>query len=138
MVEISSIFFLVPSLKNGGKLMKKLLFSIIAATSVLATGSSVRMADMTVASTKNYNLNSNQFVKGERVTGEDKVPVVLFPLGVPNFKTAVDRAIEKNRCAVDLSDVVITQLNQAFIVGQIGYRVEGTQVIDRSQPECKK
>ncbi|EZQ10090.1 MULTISPECIES: hypothetical protein [unclassified Acinetobacter] len=118
--------------------MKKLLISIIAATSVLATGCSVRMADMTVASTKNYNLNSNQFVKGERVTGEDKVPVVLFPLGVPNFKTAVDRAIEKNRCAVALSDVVITQLNQAFIVGQIGYRVEGTQVIDRSQPECKK
>jgi hypothetical protein len=39
---------------------------------------------------------------------------------------------------VALSDVVITQLNQAFIVGQIGYRVEGTQVIDRSQPECKK
>jgi hypothetical protein len=93
---------------------------------------------MTVASTKNYNLNSNQFVKGERVTGEDKVPVVLFPLGIPNFKTAVDRAIEKDRCAVALSDVVITQLNQAFIVGQIGYRVEGTQVIDRSQPECKK
>lgn len=137
-LKFQVLLFKVPSLKNGGKLMKKLLISIIAATSVLATGCSVRMADMTVASTKNYNLNSNQFVKGERVTGEDKVPVVLFPLGVPNFKTAVDRAIEKNRCAVALSDVVITQLNQAFIVGQIGYRVEGTQVIDRSQPECKK
>lgn len=137
-LKFQVFLFKVPSLKNGGKLMKKLLISIIAATSVLATGCSVRMADMTVASTKNYNLNSNQFVKGERVTGEDKVPVVLFPLGVPNFKTAVDRAIEKNRCAVALSDVVITQLNQAFIVGQIGYRVEGTQVIDRSQPECKK
>ncbi|WP_122899393.1 hypothetical protein [Acinetobacter sp. B51(2017)] len=118
--------------------MKKLLIAALAVSSVAFTGCSVRMADMTVASTKNYNLNSNQFVKGERVTGEDKVPVVLFPLGIPNFKTAIDRAIEKDRCAVALSDVVITQLNQAFIVGQIGYRVEGTQVIDRSQPECKK
>ena len=118
--------------------MKK-VFAIALSLSTLAfTGCSVRMADMTVAFTKNYNLNSNQLVKGERVTGEDKVPVVLFPLGIPNFKTAVDRAIEKDRCAVALSDVVITQLNQAFIVGQMGYRVEGTQVIDRSQPECKR
>lgn len=118
--------------------MKKLLVAALAVSTVTFTGCSIRMADMTVASTKNYNLNSNQFVKGQRVTGEDKVPVVLFPLGVPNFKTAIDRAIEKDRCAVALSDVVITQLNQAFLVGQIGYRIEGTQVIDRSQPECKK
>lgn len=118
--------------------MKKLLVAALAVSTVAFTGCAMRMADMTVASTKNYNLNSNQFVKGQRVTGEDKVAVVLLPLGVPNFKTAIDRAIEKDRCAVALSDVVITQLNQAFIVGQIGYRVEGTQVIDRSQPECNK
>ncbi len=118
--------------------MKKLLITAVTITALMSTGCAVRMADMTVASTKNYNLNSNQFVKGQRVTGEDKVPVVLFPLGIPNFKTAIDKAIEKDRCTVALSDVVITQLNQAFIVGKIGYRVEGTQVIDRSQPECQK
>ena len=117
---------------------KKLLITAVTITALMSTGCAVRMADMTVASTKNYNLNSNQFVKGQRVTGEDKVPVVLFPLGIPNFKTAIDKAIEKDRCTVALSDVVITQLNQAFIVGKIGYRVEGTQVIDRSQPECQK
>ncbi len=118
--------------------MKKLLITAVTITALMSTGCAVRMADMTVASTKNYNLNSNQFVKGQRVTGEDKVPVVLFPLGIPNFKTAIDKAIEKDSCTVALSDVVITQLNQAFIVGKIGYRVEGTQVIDRSQPECQK
>ena len=118
--------------------MKKLLITAVTITALMSTGCAVRMADMTVASTKNYNLNSNQFVKGQRVTGEDKVPVVLFPLGIPNFKTAIDKAIEKDRCTVALSDVVITQLNQAFIVGKICYRVEGTQVIDRSQPECQK
>ncbi|WP_111859918.1 hypothetical protein [Acinetobacter sp. CFCC 10889] len=118
--------------------MKNFIVVALAVSTLATSGCAIRMADMTVASTKNYNLNSNQFVKGQRVTGEDKVPVVLFPLGVPNFKTAIDKAIEKDRCTVALSDVVITQLNQAFIVGQIGYRVEGTQVIDRSQPECQK
>ena len=121
-----------------GVLMKKLLAVALATTAVTFAGCSIRMADMTVASTKNYNINSNQFVKGERVRAEDKVPVVLFPLGIPNFKTAVDRAIEKNPCSVALSDVFITQLNQAFIFGQIGYRVEGTQILDTSQPNCKK
>lgn len=118
--------------------MKKLLVLALTASTLTFTGCAIRMADMTIASTKNYNLNSNQFVKGQRVIGEDKVPVVLLPLGIPNFKTAIDKAIEKNRCAVALSDVVITQLNQAFIFGQIGYRVEGTQIIDHSQPECNK
>lgn len=43
--------------------------------SLALSGCAVRMADLTVASTKNYNLNSNKFVKGERVTGVDTVPV---------------------------------------------------------------
>lgn len=118
--------------------MKKFLALATVATMLFSTGCAVRIADMTVASTKNYNINSNQFIKGQRVIGEDKVPVILFPLGMPNFKTAIDRAIEKNPCSVALSDVVITQLNQAFLVGQMGYRVEGTQIIDLSQPNCKK
>ncbi len=119
-------------------MFKKTLILGLVASTLLFSGCAVRMADMTMASSKNYNLNSNNFVKGERVVGVDKVPVVLFPLGVPNMKTALDKAIEKDSCAVALSDVVITTLNQAFIFGQIGYKVEGTQVIDMSQPNCKK
>lgn len=116
--------------------MKKILAGI-ALGSLMLSGCAVRVADLTVASTKNYNLNSNQFVKGERVTADDSVPVVLFPLGIPNMKTAMDKAIEKNKCSVALTDVVITSLNYAFLVGKIGYRVEGTQVIDTSQSNCK-
>lgn len=115
--------------------MKKLIL-ITALSALFLGGCSVRMADLTVVSTKNYNLNSNQFAKGERVTADDSVPVVLFPLGIPNMKTAMDRAIEKNKCSVALTDVVITQMNHVFIVGKIGYRVEGTQVLDLSQPQC--
>lgn len=118
--------------------MKKLLVVAMIGLGLTASGCSVRMADLTVASTKNYNLNSNQFVKGERVTADDSVPVVLFPLGIPNMKTAMDKAIEKNKCSVALTDVVISSLNHAFIVGKIGYRVEGTQVLDTSQPNCKR
>ncbi|HDJ1442375.1 TPA: hypothetical protein PPN70_004845 [Serratia rubidaea] len=116
--------------------MKKLL--AIALGALLLSGCTVRVADMTVGSTKNYNLNAAKFEKGQRVTGEDKAPIVIFPLGIPSVKTAMDRAIEKDKCAVGLSDVVIYQLNHAFLFGTYGYRVEGTQILDRSQTDCEK
>ncbi|PRB84667.1 hypothetical protein [Pseudomonas sp. MYb185] len=117
--------------------MKKALITVMLGA-MLASGCSVRVADMTVASTKNYNINSGMFIKGPRVTGEDKYPVILFPLGIPNMKTAVDRAIEKDKCAVALSDLVITQLNHSFLIGSIGVRAEGNLVIDAGQPGCDR
>ena len=84
---------------------------------IALSGCTLRMADMTVASTKNYNINASYFEKGKRVIGEDTYPVILFPLGIPNVKEAIDRAIEQDRCAVGLSDVVISQLNHAFLIG---------------------
>ena len=44
----------------------------------------MRVADLTVGSTKNYDINSGPFIKGSRVTGEDLAPVILIPLGIPN------------------------------------------------------
>lgn len=112
---------------------------IIAGLALLAlSGCSIRMLDLTVASTKNYNLNSNQFEKGERVKAVHAVPVVIIPLGHVNIKTAVDRAIEQNPCAVALADVVVTTLNQSFFFGRVGYRVEGNLILDRAQPNCQK
>lgn len=116
--------------------MKKLVIAALGATLFL-TGCTHRITDLTLGSTKNYNINSNQFIKGERVTGKDSVPVVIFPFGIPNLKTAIDRAIEGNKCAVALSDVVVYQENYSFIVGSMGFRVEGTEVIDQGQPGCK-
>lgn len=115
--------------------MKKVV--LLALGALLLSGCTVRVADLTVASTKNYNLNGGKFYKGERVTAEDTYPVILFPTGIPNVKTATDRAIEKDRCAVGLSDVVVTQLNHAFIFGKIGIRVEGNLIIDRSLAGCE-
>ncbi|MCS2169590.1 hypothetical protein MUU46_04530 [Scandinavium sp. TWS1a] len=115
--------------------MKKLL--LIALGAIMLSGCTTRVTDMTLASTHNYNLNGTKFVQGPRVTGEDTVSVILFPIGLPNVKTAMDRAIAKNRCAVALSDVVISQLNHAFIFGRFGYQVEGTAIIDKGQPGCE-
>lgn len=115
--------------------MKKALVFVLG--SLLLSGCTVRVADLTVASTKNYNLNSSKFLKGKRVMAEDSYPVILFPMGIPNVKTAADRAIEQDKCAVGLTDVVVNQLNQFFIVGKIGLRVEGNLILDRSQPGCE-
>ncbi|MNE70036.1 hypothetical protein D3C80_1657990 [compost metagenome] len=96
----------------------------------------MRVADLTVASSKNVNLNSGGLAEGRRVTGSDSVAVVLFPLGFPNMEEAIDRAIEKDKCAVGLSDVVIDQEAFAFIVGYQAINVEGNLLIDAAKPGC--
>ncbi|WP_445775091.1 hypothetical protein [Shewanella sp.] len=116
-------------------MMKKI--AIISLALLTISGCTVRVADLTVASTKNFDLNSGNLVKGQRVTGEDSYPVILFPTGIPNVKTAMDRAIESEKCAVGLSDLVITQLNHSFIIGSIGMRVEGDLIIDKSRSGCE-
>lgn len=116
--------------------MKKVVIAIMLGA-VFSSGCTMRVADMTVGSTKNYNINSAQFVKGDRVKGEDKYPVIIFPIGIPNVKTAMDNAIEQHRCAVALTDVVVSQLNHSFLFGTVGYRIEGDLVLDAGQPGCE-
>jgi hypothetical protein len=120
---------------HKGKVMKKIAVLALAMLSI--SGCTIRVADLTVASTKNFDLNSGTLVKGKRVSGEDSYPVILFPTGIPNVKTAMDRAIESEKCAVGLSDLVITQLNHSFIIGSIGMRVEGDLIIDKSRRGCE-
>ncbi|MGC1030910.1 hypothetical protein WKH36_13460 [Pantoea agglomerans] len=71
------------------------------------------------------------------MTGEDKAPIIIFLLGVPDVKTAMDHAIEKVKCAFGLSDEVIYQLNHALLFGTNCFSVEGTQIIYKLQIECK-
>ncbi|MEE3661352.1 hypothetical protein V2I52_05320 [Brenneria sp. g21c3] len=115
--------------------MKKILAVVLG--TFLLSGCSIRVADLTVGSTKNYNINGNKFLTGQRVMAEDSYPVIIFPMGIPNMKTAIDKAIEKDQCAVGLSNVVITQLNHSFLIGKIGVRAEGNLIIDRSLPGCE-
>ncbi|MOA33810.1 hypothetical protein D3C78_1551390 [compost metagenome] len=48
----------------------------------------------------------------------------------------MDKAIEKDKCAVGLSDVVISNRNHSFFFGYYGIRVEGDLIIDAAQPGC--
>lgn len=99
----------------------------------IASGCTQRVADLTVASTKNINIagDSHRADVTERVTGEDKVAIVAFiPTGRPNIKEALDRAIEKRPGAVGLSDVTLSTKFYyiPLLYGEIGYVIEGNPV----------
>ena len=97
------------------------------AVSLLASGCGYRLMDFTVISSKNVNMPKAKSMA--RVKGEDCVTVILFPFGMPNVKTAVDRAIEKAGGEFDaLVDGVVAFDNRSFIFGQQCYVVEGTPI----------
>jgi len=116
--------------------MKKILTTLAITSALTLSGCSSRIADLTVASSKNVNLNSSGLVTGARIKDDDTVPIILFPLGKPEIKEAVDNAIEQNKCAVGLTNVVIDQTFFSFIVGFIAYEVEGNLIIDREKEGC--
>lgn len=101
------------------------------------TGCSVRLVDFTIISTKNIDLAKGaSFKRGQlRVTGQDSVCIIIIiPTGVPNIKTAIDRAIQSVPGAVALLDGVVTSKMWyiPYIFGKSTYVVEGTPLIDPS------
>ena len=68
----------------------------------------------------------------DRVEGEDYVYWILdIPLGVPNLKEAIDRAIEATPGAVALVDgVAYSKFWWALLVARSSYVVEGTPIVD--------
>lgn len=114
----------------------KRIFSIIFICS-LVSACSLNVGNLTVASTKKVDV-SKKFVKGIRVTGYDRYPVIMFPLGVPSVGDAISDALIHNRCSVAMTDVVVKQLNYNFMVGLTGIKVEGDLLLDPSLPGCQK
>lgn len=108
---------------------------IIAIVAILACGlgsCTHRLTDFTVISTKNIPLGEGvhtDFQKGtRRVKGVDVAHTVLFiPLGMPNMKEAIDKAIEQIPGAIGLVDGVVKSSGwTALVYGQNKYIVEGT------------
>lgn len=94
---------------------------------MMLSGCSLRVTDFTVISTKNVNVPVKQ--QAARTKGEDCVAVVLVPLGVPNLKEAIDKAIENAGPGYDaLIDGVAYFDNFNFFFGKQCYRVEGTPI----------
>jgi len=91
-----------------------------------------RLTDFTVISTKNIPIGEGvhtDFQKGtKRVKGTDVSHTVLFlPLGFPNMKEAIDKAIEEIPGAIGLVDGVVKSSGwTCLLYGQNKYIVEGT------------
>ena len=101
------------------------------------TGCATRLVDFTIISTKNIDLAKGaSFKRGQsRVTGEDSVCIIIIiPAGVPNIKTAIDKAIQSVPGAVALLDGVVTSKCWyiPYIFGKSSFVVEGTPLIDPS------
>lgn len=118
--------------------MKNSKLTLIALSIVAITFSSCsyRVLDFTLISTKNVDLsNAASFERGnQRVEGIDMVhTIIIIPLGRPNMKEAVDRAIETTPGCVALVDgVVHSNYWWAILYGQTSYLVEGTPLIDNT------
>ncbi len=103
----------------------------------ILSGCTIRVVDFTVISTKNVKVPSVS--KGSRVTGEDCIPVIFVPLGIPNMKEAIDRAIESAGPEYDaLVDGVVYRHNYSFIFGQVCIAVEGTPIDTKTSVSLKK
>jgi hypothetical protein len=92
------------------------------------------MLDFTIISSKNVEMRIRDTAKGTRVTGEDMAWAVLgIPLGAPNLKEAIDRAIESAGPGYDalIDGVVYHIYNFYLVVSKAGYKVEGTPVKTR-------
>lgn len=90
-------------------------------------GCATRIGDFTVGSSKNIGLLSQ---KGESVSGEDCSSNILglIPLAgptMPNFKTAVDKALEKAKGDVVADAVMWESHVVTLIFNQHCFKVEG-------------
>lgn len=102
----------------------------------LLFGCTQRMVDFTIISTKNVDLSrAETFQRGKmRIKGEDVAHMILyFPIGTPNIKQAIDKALQSIPGAVALVDGVVYYKSWwAILYGQLIYIVEGTPLIDPS------
>lgn len=110
-------------MKLSGK--RLLLVSTAVFSIFVISGCATRLADLTVLSTKNVDVSGLK--QGDRYTGEDCVNTVLnIPLGEPNWKNAMDKALERGKGDV-LVDIVLTVKGWSAIVwGQTCIEIAGT------------
>lgn len=123
--------------------MKKFSFLMsLLVTMVLLSSCTHRVTDFTIISTRNVPLgkNATTLTKAEtRVKADDTTPIILyFPIGSPNMKEAIDKALEKYHGAIALADGVVYYRHWWFILfGQNSYIVEGTPIFEAETPSSE-
>jgi hypothetical protein len=108
--------------------MKRATVAFFAVAAMAMVGCTQRIGDFTVMSSKNVSITGN---RGDRVKGLSCIPIIFFvPIGKPDLKSAVDRAIESAGPGFDaLEDVVLSNRGWWFLLaGESCYVVEGTAV----------
>jgi hypothetical protein len=115
------------------------VFAWTAVALVLVTGCSVRLADLTMVSTKNVSLSKvdlDKLPQTQGVIAKDSRMIVLgIPLGFPHLENAVDEALEMGKGDL-MTDAVITAKGWSiFLVGQNTLEVKGSVVRTRATGE---
>ncbi len=112
----------------------KLALVLLSATMIFLTGCSCRVADMSIITTKNINLNEvnlDKLPQRKNVVGKDSnLWVTFIPFGYPQLEDAVDDALNKGNGDV-MIDAVIHSTSWWFLLGQDTISVKGTVVKTR-------
>lgn len=101
---------------------------------VIASGCTTRLADFTMISTRNVELDRvdlDSLPRTRGVSGEDSRFIFLFiPFGSPHLEEAIDDALEKGGGDV-MTDAVMSSTIWWFLIGQNTLRVKGTVIDSR-------
>jgi len=110
-------------------ILVRYLLALVIIGSFCLTGCTVRIADLTLVSTKNIDYNDLrvQVKDGKRYRGSDCVVAILgIPFGIPNLKDAVDDALEQGKGNLMVDEVTYDKFVY-FILGSVRcIEVEGT------------
>ena len=106
------------------------LIPLLLGCFVMLGGCTFRVADLTLVSTKNVDLNNTSLDarKGTREKGEHCAFALLglIPLGIPNLEEAVDEALEKGKGNIMVDQVTYSTGAYYILLSQSCIEVEGT------------
>ena len=123
-------------MKHSYLLLFFALLSLLCASCV----SKIPICNLTVASTKNMDLENTLHVVDEdrKVSARDlKHIIILFPTGSPSIEEAVAKAQESIPGCVGLTNVTISHYSELFflfIYCRSGYEVEGYPLFKAEKP----
>jgi hypothetical protein len=110
--------------------MNKVKWMLIGLFIVISSGCAYRVADLTLVSTKNIDLNNAvlDISSGQRVKGSDCALSLLglIPLGVPNIQEAVDSALENGNGNIMVDQVTYVREFYFGVASIFCIEAEGT------------
>ncbi|MEW5894669.1 MAG: hypothetical protein AB1650_02760 [Candidatus Omnitrophota bacterium] len=116
----------------------KRVAGLLLLTIFTVSGCAMRLADMSVISTRNVSLDKvdlDRMPQVKNVTGKDSKFIFLFiPFGVPHLEDAVDDALRKGQGDL-MVDAVVYSRSWWFIIGETGIEVKGSVVKTRGVEE---